>query len=134
MSNTRQTILASRLAAMILALTLVVGLTAPALMLPRAQAAPSAPPPLPCTQGNHNGCTELSPVPPEDTASVPPNIVLMLDDSGSMNWDYMPDWGYLVRNSNQGARDWRNNSLYYNPTFNFTDTASTAGYQPPPKA
>ncbi len=26
-----------------------------------------------------------------------PNIVLMLDDSGSMDWDYMPDWSYLER-------------------------------------
>jgi type IV pilus assembly protein PilY1 len=23
---------------------------------------------------------------------LPPNITLMLDDSGSMAWDYMPDW------------------------------------------
>ncbi|MDN5873637.1 MAG: hypothetical protein L0H29_04550, partial [Sinobacteraceae bacterium] len=26
---------------------------------------------------------------------LPPNIILMLDDSGSMAWDYMPDWDYL---------------------------------------
>ena len=31
--------------------------------------------------------------------AIPPNIVLMLDDSGSMYWDYMPDWGYLIKNA-----------------------------------
>ncbi|MGN6790539.1 MAG: pilus assembly protein [Rhodanobacteraceae bacterium] len=117
---------------MILALSLVAGLSAPFVMLPRVQAAAA---PLPCAEGNNNGCTELSPTPPEDTVSVPPNIVLMLDDSGSMAWDYMPDWGYLpYSNTNQGARDWTNNSLYYNPNYNFTGDPTTAGYQPPPMA
>lgn len=118
---------------MLLALAMAV-LTAPVLMLSRVQAAPTPPPALPCAAVNANGCTELSPTPPEDTAAVPPNIVLMLDDSGSMNWDYMPDWGYLVRNTNQGARDWRNNSLYYNPTYNLSPESGPAGYVPPPKA
>jgi len=132
MFTTRQTILASRPAAMILALSLVVGLATPFVMLPRVQAQTT---PLPCAEGNNNGCTELSPTPPEDTVSVPPNIVLMLDDSGSMAWDYMPDWGYLpYANNNQGARDWTNNSLYYNPTYNLTGDPTTAGYQPPPMA
>jgi type IV pilus assembly protein PilY1 len=80
----RQTILASRPAAMVLALTLVAGLTTPFVLLPRAHAQ-AATTPLPCTETNQNGCTELSPTPPQDTVAVPPNIVLMLDDSGSMS-------------------------------------------------
>lgn len=133
MSNFRQTIFASPPAAMLLALAMAV-LTAPVLMLSHVRAAPAPAPTLPCTVGNANGCTELSPIPPEDTAAVPPNIVLMLDDSGSMSWDYMPDWGYLKVNNNQAARDWQNNSLYYNPTYNLAPASGPAGYVPPPQA
>ncbi|HET6924273.1 MAG TPA: hypothetical protein VFH39_00390, partial [Candidatus Saccharimonadales bacterium] len=60
---------------------------------------------------------------------LPPNIVLMLDDSGSMAWDFMPDAGYLsgkftaydengYRDTFVGADALRSNSvngLYYNP-------------------
>lgn len=123
MSMTRQTILASRPAAMVLALSLVASLSAPFLMLPRAKAATA---PLACTENNNNGCTELSPTPPQDTVAVPPNIVLMLDDSGSMKSDYMPDFSYLKNGSNNDALiDASNNGVYYNPTVT---------YSPPPKA
>lgn len=80
---------------------------------------------LPCTEGNHNGCTELSAMPPEDMQAVPPNLVLMLDDSGSMAWDYMPDWGYLANTSVYGTRNSGINYVYYDPTITYT---------PPPKA
>lgn len=57
---------------------------------------------------------------------LPPNITLMLDDSGSMAWDFMPDFGYLNNNSNNDALiDASNNGVYYNPT---------ATYLPPLKA
>jgi type IV pilus assembly protein PilY1 len=58
-------------------------------------------------------------------ASLPPNITLMLDDSGSMAWDYMPDWGYLSDTSDDGVRNASVNGTYYNPTVT---------YSPPPKA
>jgi type IV pilus assembly protein PilY1 len=144
---TRQTILASRPAAMVLALTLVAGLTAPFVMLPRARAASTAAT-TSCSVANNNGCTELSASPPEDTVSVPPNIMLMLDDSGSMAWDYMPDACYLYgvtctgyQNgtnpingqgvdsitgvNNDAMIDASNNGVYYNPTIT---------YSPPPQA
>lgn len=124
MFNTRQTILASRPAAMVLALALVAGLTAPVLMLPRAHAAPAAPA-SPCAEVSQNGCTEMSATPPQDTEAVPPNIELMLDDSGSMDWDFMPDWGYLKYNTAAEARDPLDNTLYYD---------STKTYIPPPQA
>src|SRR5690348_11786286 len=122
MLNLRQTILASRPAALVLALTLFAALTVPALLLPRANATTS---PLPCTEANYNGCTELSPTPPEDMVTVPPNIVLMMDDSGSMGFDYMPDWDYLTTPNVWGARDPAVNGVYYNPATVYT---------PPPKA
>ncbi|TAL97561.1 MAG: hypothetical protein EPN69_03050, partial [Rhodanobacter sp.] len=99
MSKTVQRMLASRAAATMLALLLFAGITAPFLILQSTHAFAAAAP-LPCTEGNHNGCTELSATPPEDIQSVPPNLVLMLDDSGSMGWDYMPDWDYLALDSN----------------------------------
>src|SRR5579875_849424 len=122
MSTTRQTILASRPAAMLLALALVVALTTPVLMLSRVRAAPAV---LPCAETNNKGCTELSATPPQDTQAVPPNVVLMLDDSGSMDWDFMPDWGYLKYNTAAEARDPLDNTLYYD---------STKTYTPPPQA
>lgn len=56
---------------------------------------------------------------------LPPNIVLMLDDSGSMGWDYMPDWNYLTDTSADGVRSSNVNGVYYNPTITYT---------PPPNA
>lgn len=57
---------------------------------------------------------------------LPPNLVLMLDDSGSMAWDYMPDWNYLKNNSDNDALiDAANNGVYYDPTV---------VYSPPIKA
>jgi type IV pilus assembly protein PilY1 len=131
MSMTPQTILASRPAAMVLALSLVAGLTAPFVMLPRAKAA--AAPPATCSANNANGCTELSPTPPEDTVAVPPNMMLMLDDSGSMQWNFMPDICYLngvtcsrsITTNNDALIDSSNNGVYYNPAV---------AYTPPPQA
>ncbi|HEX8777151.1 MAG TPA: pilus assembly protein PilY, partial [Rhodanobacter sp.] len=57
--------------------------------------------------------------------SLPPNLVLMLDDSGSMAWDYMPDWGYLSSTSNDAVRNAGINGTYYNPGVT---------YAPPTKA
>ena len=66
--------------------------------------------------------------------AIPPNITLMLDDSGSMAWDYMPDWDYLPDTSRvarngvwdyDGVRDSALNGLYYNPATTYT---------PPPQA
>ncbi|TAM38726.1 MAG: hypothetical protein EPN58_15885 [Rhodanobacter sp.] len=135
MSKTVQRMLASRAAATMLALLLFAGITAPFLILQSTHAFAAAAP-LPCTEGNHNGCTELSATPPEDIQSVPPNLVLMLDDSGSMGWDYMPDWDYLALDSNgnqpsnwnpnnAGVRAPAVNGVYYNPQTTYT---------PPPKA
>lgn len=92
--------------------------TAPTIMLATASSVPVAQQPLTIRQ------------------PIPPNIVLMLDDSGSMAWDYMPDACYLSRGvtcdygvvtavDNKAIIDSSNNSLYYNPDYN---------YKPPVKA
>jgi type IV pilus assembly protein PilY1 len=63
---------------------------------------------------------------------LPPNIVLMLDDSGSMAWDYMPDWGYLQNTSNNDALiDASNNGVYYNPTVVYTPPLKADGTRYP---
>ena len=56
--------------------------------------------------------------------TIPPNVVLMLDDSGSMAWDVMPDYGYL--GATQGSPTANEltssavNGLYYNPKTTYT--------------
>lgn len=54
---------------------------------------------------------------------IAPNLVLMLDDSGSMDYDYMPD--DPVDSSLDGLRYSGNNGTYYNPNV---------VYSPPPTA
>ena len=84
-----------------------------------------------CTQSAQNGCVELSASPAQDTIAVPPNIVLMLDDSGSMTWDIMPDYAYVAGTQaapwgvNTSLVNSDDNGVYYNPNSDYT---------PPPKA
>jgi type IV pilus assembly protein PilY1 len=66
---------------MVLALSLVAGLTAPFVMLPPLHAAYVVP----------NGTTELSATPVNQTKAVPPNLAVTFDDSGSMNWNRLGD-------------------------------------------
>lgn len=64
---------------------------------------------------------------PLDTSSVTevkPNIMFILDDSGSMAWDYMPDSASSYRNR-IGHYSHLCNEIYYNPAITYT---------PPPKA
>lgn len=81
--------------------------------------------------------------------TIPPNITLMLDDSGSMAWDYMPDACYLqgvvCTGTNNGSSspsggtdsitsinnaaiiDSANNGVYYNPTVLYTPPPTASG-------
>lgn len=77
-----------------------------------------------CSEDNQNGCIELSPTPPQQTTAIPPNIVLILDDSGSMQWNYMPDSSYL-HYTDDALINSSNNYVYYDPNVE---------YAPPPKA
>lgn len=72
-----------------------------------------------------------SPLATSTTSSVKPNLLFILDNSGSMDWDHMPDdltdggsdvpftYGYYGIRSNQC------NQIYYDPTYT---------YEPPIKA
>lgn len=68
--------------------------------------------------------------------SLPPNIVLMLDDSGSMAWDFMPDAKYLSGVTTRGGdtfvdidalRYAGNNGTYYNPAVTYTPPVKADG-------
>jgi len=140
MSRTFKNMLASRAAAIALAL-LFAGVTAPFLILQSTHAF-ADPAPLPCTEGNHNGCTELSATPPEDMQAVPPNLILMLDDSGSMDWDFMPDWTDLNHgpynsgtSEDDAVNDSANNLIWYNPqtTYTLPPKADGTSYPAPTK-
>ena len=58
---------------------------------------------------------------------LPPNIVLMLDDSGSMAWDYMPDWNYLTSTSGSAPVSSDVNGVYYNPAIEYTPPVKADG-------
>ena len=57
--------------------------------------------------------------------ALPPNVVLLLDDSGSMGRDYMPERGYMDDTSLDGLQSSAVNAMYYNPNVT---------YEPPKKA
>jgi type IV pilus assembly protein PilY1 len=53
-------------------------------------------------------------------ASLPPNIMLMLDDSGSMTFDVMPDYTSLSDTNGNALINSGINGIYYNPTITYT--------------
>jgi type IV pilus assembly protein PilY1 len=63
--------------------------------------------------------TELSdnPLSSSSTSQVKPNILFVLDDSGSMDREYMPD---EVDSGEVGYRNYQCNTVYYNPAVNYT--------------
>ncbi len=59
-----------------------------------------------------------APLQTSTTTQVKPNIFFIIDDSGSMDWDYLPDWANnaptpLFRNSGF-------NGIYYDPAIRYT--------------
>lgn len=75
------------------------------------------------------GATDISTVPLEtytatSSVDVKPNILYVLDDSGSMDWDYLPD--------EAGISTYYNNSAYrYNASFNGVAYNPAVVYKPP---
>ncbi|MDE2077127.1 MAG: PQQ-binding-like beta-propeller repeat protein [Burkholderiales bacterium] len=60
-----------------------------------------------------------SPLVTSSATLVKPNILFLLDDSGSMDWDFLPDWA----SSTSVAGLYRNNAfngVYYNPAITYT--------------
>ena len=70
----------------------------------------------------HAGVTDLagSPLVTSSTSSVKPNLMFILDDSGSMGWDFLPDW------ANTG-----NQTLFRNNTYNGVAYNPSVTYSPP---
>jgi len=64
--------------------------------------------------------TDLASAPLETSTStlVKPNILFILDDSGSMTWDFLPDWANTTTDSL--ARNAGYNGIYYDPSITYT--------------
>lgn len=60
-----------------------------------------------------------SPIETSAGSSVKPNIMFILDDSGSMSWDFMPDWVNSYRTDESLVRNSGFNGVYYNPAITY---------------
>ncbi len=77
-----------------------------------------------------------SPLTNSTTTLVRPNLMFILDDSGSMGWDYLPDWGsgysgtdFLFKNSSFNGVAYNPSVFYEKPTyFNADGTLNTSTY------
>lgn len=61
------------------------------------------------------------------TASVLPNVFLMLDDSGSMGWDYMPDNAGNFGIGTYGAASGHCNGVFYDPNITYDPPVTSTG-------
>jgi Tfp pilus tip-associated adhesin PilY1 len=81
---------------------------------------------------SHGGATQLATEPFTSSGSLKalPNVMFVLDDSGSMNRDYLPDWAGPLRNSDMSLA----NPLhrFFNSAFNGV-AYNPATYYAPPK-
>jgi hypothetical protein len=72
----------------------------------------------------HAALTDLAPSPlvVGGVVQVKPNVMLMMDDSGSMAWDYMPDNGNspYFSTSRYGYSSAQCNGVFYDPTVRYT--------------
>jgi type IV pilus assembly protein PilY1 len=63
------------------------------------------------------------------TTEVKPNVMFVLDDSGSMDWDYMPDNGNspYFSTSKYGYASSQCNGVYYNPAITYAPPVDASG-------
>lgn len=76
----------------------------------------------------HAAATDIanSPMASSGNTSVKPNVLFILDDSGSMGWEYLPD----SVNNNDDKLCYRNhnyNGVYYNPGLTYELPVTSAG-------
>jgi type IV pilus assembly protein PilY1 len=77
--------------------------------------------------GNTNaGLLNISDIPLDVIEGVPANIILTMDDSGSMSWSYMPDDIDGLRDTNRGFSS-TVNRIYYNPQQSYTPATDKFG-------
>ncbi len=67
-----------------------------------------------------------SPLSSATTAEVKPNILFTLDDSGSMNWRFMPD-AMKSKEERIGFRNSACNTVYYNPETRYVIPKTSTG-------
>jgi type IV pilus assembly protein PilY1 len=67
-----------------------------------------------------------SPLATSTTSSVLPNLMFVLDDSGSMDWDYMPDFARNFRGK-YGFNTSHCNGVYYNPNITYSPPVDSSG-------
>jgi hypothetical protein len=79
-----------------------------------------------------------SPLATSSSSSVSPNIMFMLDDSGSMDWDYMPDNSKNFNNANTtsnvgkyGFNSSHCNGVAYNPKITYSPPVDSTGVSYP---
>lgn len=72
------------------------------------------------------GDLDLTHVPLFLNSSLEPNIVVTFDDSGSMEWAFMPDAIFWDRNSNR-AKSSTFNGVFYNPDVEYLPPLDSAG-------
>jgi type IV pilus assembly protein PilY1 len=82
---------------------------------------------LSCGQ-SFGAATDLAdnPLSSATTATVKPNIFFILDDSGSMNWKFMPD-AMATREYRIGFRNNQCNLVYYNPNSRYVIPKTSVG-------
>jgi len=64
------------------------------------------------------------------TSTVLPNLMFMLDDSGSMDWDYMPDDAKNFA-GRYGFNNSHCNGVYYNPNITYSPPVTSTGVSYP---
>ena len=67
-----------------------------------------------------------APLATSTTSTVLPNVMFMLDDSGSMDWDYMPDDSKNFA-GNYGFNSAQCNGIAYNPNITYTPPLKSDG-------
>ena len=72
--------------------------------------------------------TDIASVPlvSSSTTVVLPNLMFVLDDSGSMDWSYMPDTANNFR-QNYGYSSSQCNGVYYDPSVTYTPPVDSTG-------
>lgn len=81
--------------------------------------------------GAHAAVTDISDTPLASASNsiVKPNVMFILDDSGSMAWDYLPDVANFSssNSSKYGAKTSQCNGMYYNPAIVYTPPVDAGG-------
>ncbi|RBA24857.1 type IV pilus assembly protein PilY1 [Herminiimonas fonticola] len=79
--------------------------------------------------GAHAAETDIAnaPLASSSVDVVKPNVMFILDDSGSMAWDYSPDAAGNFDDDEYGSRSNHCNGMYYNPAVTYTPPVNADG-------